>query len=84
MRVQIDPGAADFPFEQLAAILRNRIKSGQYPPGTKLPTIAEITAETGLSPMTIRRAMKALSAEGLVRVVRGRGTYVAKPLPAPK
>lgn len=82
MRVSIDHGAADFPFEQLAGILRERIRAGTYPPGAKLPTIIALTGEFELSPMTVRRAMKVLSDEGLVRVVPGRGTYVARPLPA--
>lgn len=77
-RVRIDHDAADFPFEQLAVQLRERIASGEYAAGQKLPTINEIVSETGLSPMTIRRAVKILADEGLVRVVPGRGTFVAK------
>lgn len=77
-RVQIDHGAAQFPFEQLAAILRERIRSGEYGPGAKLPTISEIVSETGLSPMTIRRAVGVLADEGLVLVVAGRGTFVSR------
>ena len=80
MGVIIDHGAADFPFQQLAAIIRERIKSGEYAPGSKLPTIVEITGETGLTPMTIRRAMALLSDEGLVRIVPGRGTFVMEGL----
>lgn len=82
MRVQIDHDSARFPFEQLADALRQGIRSGQYAPGRKLPTISEITSETGLSPMTIRRAVKVLVDEGLIQVVPGRGTFVAENLPA--
>jgi len=78
VRVQIDHGGPDFPYEQLAAILRQRISSGECAPGDKLPTIAAIVEETGLSPMTIRRAFRVLADEGLVRVVPGRGTFVAR------
>jgi GntR family transcriptional regulator len=76
--VQIDHEAEEFPFAQLARILRHRIESGEYEPGKKIPSIEDIVAETGLSPMTIRRAVKVLSDEGLVRVVPGRGTFVAR------
>jgi DNA-binding GntR family transcriptional regulator len=41
-----------------------------------LPTIDQVVRETGLSPMTIRRAVKVLAAEGLVEVVPGRGSFV--------
>jgi GntR family transcriptional regulator len=78
VRVRIDHDAAEFPYLQLAALIRERIASGEYPPGTKLPPITQITAETGLSPMTIRRAYKLLADEGLVTIVPGRGTFVRK------
>ena len=74
--VIIDHGAADFPFQQLASQLRQRIESGEYAAGAKLPSIQEIVAETGLSPMTIRRAFRVLADAGIVRIVPGRGTFV--------
>lgn len=76
--MQIDHEAAEFPYLQLAAILRERIAAGEYPPGGKLPTIIEITGETGLTAMTIRRSMKILADEGLIVIIPGRGTFVAK------
>jgi DNA-binding GntR family transcriptional regulator len=79
--VQIDHESARFPFQQLADALRDRITSGEFPPGRKLPTISEITSQTGLSPMTIRRAFRVLADEKLVTVVPGRGTFVVKDLP---
>ena len=78
MRVKIDHDAAEFPFEQLASIIRERIASGQYAAGQKLPTINDIVADTGLAPTTIRRAFAVLANEGLVKIVPGRGTYVAQ------
>lgn len=77
MCMRIDPDAADFPYEQLAARLRERIRSAEFTPGSKLPTIGEIVSQTGLSPMTIRRAYKVLEDEGLVVIRPGRGTFVA-------
>jgi GntR family transcriptional regulator len=76
--VHIDHDAEEFPFAQLARILRERIDSGEYPPGRKIPSIEDIVAETGLSPLTIRRAVKVLSDDGVVHVVPGRGTFVAR------
>jgi GntR family transcriptional regulator len=78
VRVRIDHDAAEFPYLQLAAQIRERITSGEYQPGAKLPPIAEIVAQTGLSPMTIRRAYKLLEDEGLATIVPGRGTFVRK------
>ncbi len=74
--MEIDHEGADFPFIQLAAILRKRIESGEYPPGRKIPPLLELERESGLSIMTIRRAIAVLADEGLVRTVPGRGTFV--------
>lgn len=76
--MHIDHDSADFPYEQLAGILRERITSGEYEAGRRLPSIQDIVAETGLSPMTIRRAFKVLAVEGLVRIVPGRGAFAAQ------
>ncbi len=82
VRIKIDHDAAEFPFVQLAHQLRDAITSGEFPPGRKLPSIDDIVKDTGLSPMTIRRAFKMLSDEGLVRIVPGRGTFVADRRPS--
>ncbi len=76
MGVHIDHDAEEFPYRQLAAILRERIRSGVYPPGARLPSITALTADTGLSPKTIQKALGVLEAEGLARVVPNRGTFV--------
>lgn len=72
----IDHGAAEFPFVQLAAILRERITTGRYPPGRKIPPLIDLQAEFTLSSMTVRRAIAVLADEGLLLVVPGRGTFV--------
>jgi GntR family transcriptional regulator len=82
--VIIDRDAEDFPFEQLAAILRGRIEDGTYLPGSRLPTHLALEAESGLSPMTVRRAVRLLSEQGWVRTRRGRGTFVVPPEQRPK
>lgn len=74
----IDHGAAEFPYEQLAAILRSRIASGEYAAGRKIPPLLELQEEFGLSSMTVRRAVRLLAAEGLLVLVPGRGTFVRR------
>jgi len=78
VRVRIDHEAEEFPYLQLAAQIRDAITSGEYRPGAKLPPITEIVAQTGLSPMTVRRAYRMLADEGLAMIVPGRGTFVRK------
>lgn len=70
-------------YEIEAAQLRRKIERGEYRVGETLPRIADLTAERGVSPATIRRALEVLEDEGLVRVVRGTGAIVQPP-PAPR
>jgi len=76
--VEIDHDAAEFPYLQLARILRARVESGQYPAGRKIPPLLDLQAEFGLSSMTVRRAVGVLVDEGLLLRVPGRGTFVTR------
>lgn len=77
--VTIDHEGAEFPYLQLARILRARIEAGTYPAGRKIPPLIALQAEFGLSPMTVRRAIRILVDEGLLLPVSGRGTFVTRP-----
>ena len=74
--MEIDPGSAMPPYEQLAALMRARIESGEYPSGRALPSLARLGQETGLSRNTIMRSIALLAAEGLVSRRQGWGTFV--------
>jgi GntR family transcriptional regulator len=74
--VTIDHEGAEFPYRQLAAILRQRITAGEYPAGRRLPSIIELSAESGVSVKTVQRALAVLADEGLVVTVPNRGTFV--------
>jgi hypothetical protein len=39
---RIDPLAPTPPYRQIAAIIKRRIQSGQYPPNTRIPTESEL------------------------------------------
>lgn len=62
--------------EQASQILRKRIREGVYAPGERLPSESELAEEMGISRTTLRAAMSALVAEGLVVRRQGAGTYV--------
>ena len=63
---------------EVAALLRNQIMSGTLAPGEQLPPLSELTSKLGVARMTIRQAMDALEAEGLIERHAGRGTFVKK------
>ncbi|PCI85350.1 MAG: hypothetical protein COB24_13110 [Hyphomicrobiales bacterium] len=67
-------------YVQLAAIIRRQIAEGSWDIGDKLPTLKQMVATYGVSPMTVRQAIAGLKQEGLIDPTRGRGTFViAKP-----
>jgi GntR family transcriptional regulator len=61
---------------QLESGLRDLIQSGHVRPGASLPGELDLAAELGVSRHTIRHALGVLTAEGLLRRERGRGTTV--------
>lgn len=61
---------------QLESRLRDLIQSGHVRPGASLPGELDLAAELGVSRHTIRHALGVLTAEGLLRRERGRGTTV--------
>ena len=56
--------------------LRSRISQGEWRPGSLMPTIASLAHEYGVALVTIRQALRLLTADGLVTSTRGRGTFV--------
>jgi GntR family transcriptional regulator len=66
------------PYQQIAAIIKRRILSGQYRPNTRIPTESELVETYEVARTTARRAVKALRDEGLVYTVPQLGTYVAE------
>ncbi|MGY4920828.1 winged helix-turn-helix domain-containing protein [Streptomyces sp. 900116325] len=69
-------------WRQVYTLLEERIDSGVYPPGARLPSALDIQTETGISPVTARRVLRELRAAGLAYMEPGIGTFVAR-LPEP-
>jgi GntR family transcriptional regulator len=63
-------------YMQVADALREQITSGEFSPGTKLPSERELMDRWGVSSRTIRVALDQLRAEGLVVSRQGSGVYV--------
>jgi DNA-binding GntR family transcriptional regulator len=74
--VDIDSRAPEHPYQQLAGQLREQIESGRIT--SQLPSITDLTAQTGLAVGTVRRAINILVKEGLAQTVPGRGTLVKR------
>lgn len=72
----IDHGGPEYLYLQLAAVLREQIRSGQMPPRSRVPSLTALAAEYDLADMTVRRALRILIDEGLIETRPGRGTFV--------
>ena len=67
--------------EILANELRERILSGDFPPGTRLPAERELVVQTQFSRATVREALRTLEVQGLleIKLGRGGGAFVCTP-----
>lgn len=64
--------------QQLAALLRAQIESGERPPGSRLPTIMQLAEQYHIATATVVKALRILKNEGLVIGSTGHGTFVAE------
>lgn len=62
---------------QVFLLMRDAIQGGRYAAGALLPSEAALAAGYGVSRVTLRNAMSALQAEGLVDKRQGVGTFVS-------
>lgn len=63
-------------YHQVVDEIRHRVVSGQWPPGSRVPSERELADSLGVSRITVRHAMRLAVAEGLLRQRPGVGTFV--------
>lgn len=59
--------------------IRDKIVSGAWPPGHRIPFEHELTVEYGVSRMTVNKALSQLAATGLIERRRRSGSFVRRP-----
>ena len=64
-------------FRQIVDEYTDKIKSGELPPGTKLPSTSELAKIYDVSTGTVYRALSLLHDRELIIGQPGRGTFVA-------
>jgi GntR family transcriptional regulator/MocR family aminotransferase len=77
----VDATAATPLFRQLVEALAEAIRTGQFGPGTKLPSTRVLAAHLRVSRNTVHVAFEQLIAEGYLEGRQGAGTYVVQLLP---
>jgi GntR family transcriptional regulator len=63
-------------YRDLASLLRDAIRAGDYPPDSTLPKQDDLANQYDINVNTVRKAISVLESEGLVTSVRRRGTVV--------
>jgi DNA-binding transcriptional regulator YhcF (GntR family) len=76
MSIELDAAKSGPLYQQLVEQITRDIALGKLPPGSQLPTVRDLSRESGISQGTIKHAYDTLEQSGLVRKTRGSGTFV--------
>lgn len=71
----------DAPFQQIKALVRKRIQTGDWKTGERIPSELDLAADLGVARMTVNRALRELTDEGALQRIVGVGTFVAEEKP---
>jgi GntR family phosphonate transport system transcriptional regulator len=72
----LERGSGVAVWRQIAHKLEEELRAGGLRAGARLPNEAKLAARFAVNRHTVRRAIAALAAHGLVRVEQGRGTFL--------
>src|SRR4026209_1946813 len=56
--------------------LQQRIRQGDWLPGDRMPSIAQLAKELQVGAGTIREALRSLQSIGLIKIEHGSGVYI--------
>jgi GntR family transcriptional regulator len=73
------PPAKEPLYSIIATRAEERIRTGEWPPGTRLPPERELCRLLDVSRVTLRQALAELEQRGLISRHQGRGTFVTRP-----
>lgn len=81
MFIRIERGSAVPVSRQMAEQIRAQCLAGALPPGAQLPSVRQLARELAVNQNTVLRVYEKLTAEGLLELRHGEGTFVAHRLP---
>ena len=76
-RVELKPGLPVY--EQVVYAVQKAVVKGQLKPGTRFPSVRQLSQELRINPNTAHKIVAHLTSEGLLQVQPGIGTVVQKP-----
>ncbi|ERI05484.1 GntR family transcriptional regulator [Atopobium sp. oral taxon 810] len=75
----VDTSSGGLLYLALESDIRQKVLSGEYAVGDHIPTESELCNQYGVSRITVRRAVQNLVEDGVLKKIRGRGTFVMVP-----
>lgn len=76
---KVDPTDPMPRYYQVYTLVLDRIQSGEFQPGSAIPTERELGEDYGVSRITVIKALDMLEHDGYIIRQQGRGTFVADP-----
>jgi DNA-binding transcriptional regulator YhcF (GntR family) len=77
MRLHIDRSLPVAISAQLLGQIEYGVSCGSLPPGSRLPSVRELAADLGMSPVTVSQVYRTLQERGLIDTRQGSGTFVS-------
>jgi GntR family transcriptional regulator len=75
-QIQYDPGKPIY--LQIIRHIREKIASGEWQPGDRVPPVRDLALEFGVNPNTMQRSLSELERDGLVYSERTSGRFITK------
>jgi DNA-binding transcriptional regulator YhcF (GntR family) len=81
MRIQIDRDLPVPVSTQVQGQVEYGVSTGDFPPGSRLPSVRDLALELGVSPVTVSQVYRVLRTKGLIETAPERGTFVGEVQP---
>jgi GntR family transcriptional regulator len=79
MEFQCDPTSRVPIYRQLIDQVRQSVARGRLRPGTRLPSVRQLSRELVVNPNTVARAYTELERDGVLNTRQGLGVFIAEP-----
>lgn len=63
-------------YETALQLVKQKIESGEWKPGERIPTLQQLSRDLSISVTSIREALRVLENQGIVSIEHGRGMFV--------
>jgi GntR family transcriptional regulator len=68
----------EYPTDRVTRELRARVESGEWPPGSQIPSVGDLADQHSASRTTISKAVQRLVDDGVLVVLPNYGTFVSE------